>query len=227
MRIDPGTVEGMEDFFLYTVEDFLTPSYFKFLTQRGMYANKYTYIPDDSAYGANKPPVSAWNATHVSDVGQFAFVVLHGTAVNDSEMFTFLEPMLFQLYDKFTTYDFKGVTRAKFNILTPRPECQELLHNTPHVDLEIITNTQAVHTALLYISGEDGDTVFFKERFDPALPRPETFTEFMRFAPKPNTLVFFNSAYYHASSNPRSGNARCVLNVIFDASAAKDATDAT
>lgn len=214
MRIEPGTVEGMEDFFLYVIEDFIPPTYFKFLVSRGMYTSKYGYY-SDSAYG-NKKLVETQN-TQVFDMGQFAFpVMLHGVPV-DVEMFSFLEPAIFQIYDTFPEYTFKGVNRAKFNILMCYPECDTNKYNTPHFDVGLPHSNEVVPTALLYIEGTTGDTVIFKERFEPLLERPETFTEFMRITPKPNTLVFFNSTYYHASSNPRTGGARCALNIVFDA----------
>lgn len=218
MNIELGSVAGMEDFFLYVVEDFVPDTYFKFMVPRVMYAPKYSYISNSAYFGGTTVvPESEWSKEHVSDLGQFVFSVVSFGTVTDSEIFSFLEPMLFKMYDTFPAFNFNGVSRAKFNILTARPERAAHLHNIPHVDLDTATNTAPVYTAILYLDGEDGDTVFFKERFDPALPRPEKFTEFTRLSFKPNTLVFFNSAYYHASSTPRSGGARCVLNLVFDA----------
>lgn len=211
-----------DDFFLHTIEDFLQPSYFNALKNRALAAPCYRFVENTARVEGYITQENRDNGD-ISDVGQAVYAVLVGRgAPLDKSMFTFIEPLIFSVYDAFPQYQFNGINRAKFNILPLRPERGEMVHNTPHVDMPNPQEGAPIHTALLYLNGEDGDTVFFNERFTANADTPSTLTERMRIQPKPNTLVFFNSAYYHASSSPRWGSARCVLNIVFYATDAKE-----
>lgn len=209
-HIRQGSVLGMEDFFLYEVEDFLEPMYFSQLKERAMLASKYRY-GSPTSYVAS--PERAANNKNVYDHGQFVYTLLYDGRPVDDTMLAFVEPLLYKVYDLFDAYTFHGLHRAKINILQPVPNLDPAMYNLPHADIQ----RKTVHTGVLYLTGSDGDIVIFKERFENNEEYPEKFTEFMRITPKENTLVFFNSGYYHASSNPKQTGARCALNLIFDA----------
>lgn len=211
-----------DDFFIHTVEDFLQPSYFKALRNRALAAPCYRFVENTAMVNADVTESNRDNGD-ISDVGQAVYAVLVGRgAPLDQNMFTFIEPLIFSVYDTFPQYQFNGINRAKFNILPLRPERGDMVHNTPHVDMPNPPDGKPIHTALLYLDGVDGDTVFFNERFESGSAYPPVLTERMRVQPKPNTLVFFNSAYYHASSSPRYGTARCALNIVFYATDTKE-----
>lgn len=194
--------------------NFLTPSYLKHIYHRALMAeyvfiNSVSYAEDDDM----KP--TAITGVDVFEVGQFSKgVIASGDAsMQDLEMFTLLEPYLFQVYDSNPEIIFSGVHRAKFNLLVERPDRPELACTLPHADVRGLRG----YSALLYLHDADGDTVFFNERRTPECMVPTAFTEAVRIKPTANTLVFFPSHIFHASSNPRFGGNRHVLNVVFDA----------
>lgn len=192
------------------IEDFLSPSYFSLLKERVLMEPKYQLVPHTSYLPSENHLISA----NEFDVGQFVCSILtpEQGIVNES-LFRFLEPAMLQLYDKLPNYDFRGVVRAKANILTCRPDFPQEAYNEPHVDWD----SSSVFSCLLYLDDADGDTVIFNEKFNEQGVQPNRFTELIRISPKPNTVVFFNSGHYHASCNPRKSNYRAVINIIFNA----------
>ena len=190
------------------IENFLTPSYIDNLREM-VEKTSYEYIRDTS-YPSQMNVVSGDSDKNIFDVGQFTCTIIGPGLDTKQELFAFLNPFLFQVYDSFTEIEFKSIFRMKFNLLTERPDAPIGSYNRPHED-----STKG-HSALLYLHDSDGDTVFFKEKYSPSENRPTSFTEDFRIRPKKNTLVFFDSTIYHASSNPRFGGNRYVLNVAFN-----------
>ena len=212
MYIEKGSVPGMEDFFLYEVENFLSPSYFSALADRVLKAPKYTYIPKTSGLNAACDEAMARNNT-VVDNGQFVYSIIQQGDILDEQMFFFTEPMYFQIQDMFPQIKFHGMFRFKSNILTRTHGYAPGVYNRPHTD-DLFPNTIS---AIFYLNDADGDTVMFKEAFAGANVYTDTYTEYLRMSPKANTLVVFNSGYFHASSNPVTADRRVVMNILFDA----------
>jgi hypothetical protein len=76
----------------------------------------------------------------------------------------------------------------------------------------------------MYINDSDGDTVFYKEHYDPECgvsskkyleSIQEKLTVDTTIAPKANTLVIFDGLQYHQSSTPTTVPKRTTLNFNF------------
>lgn len=88
-----------------------------------------------------------------------------------------------------------------------------------HVDYE-----RPHQTALLYLDDSDGDTVIYKERYNPMIKirsddhweRIEaSATEAMRVSPKSNRMFFFNGLHYHAGHMPIASARRIAVNINY------------
>lgn len=78
----------------------------------------------------------------------------------------------------------------------------------PHVDYEFPHKT-----LLYYVNDTDGDTVFYRERFDGQ--EPTNFTVEFSNTPVKNQAVLFDGLHYHSSGFPRKTSKRIAINVNF------------
>jgi hypothetical protein len=88
-----------------------------------------------------------------------------------------------------------------------------------HVDYE-----RPHQTALLYLDDSDGDTVIYKERYNPMFKIHSddhwehieaNATEAMRVSPKANRMLFFNGLHYHAGHMPIASARRIAVNINY------------
>ena len=70
-------------------------------------------------------------------------------------------------------------------------------------------------TALLYMDDADGDTVIYKERYEPGEPEPEIFTVIGEVNPKKNRLLIFDGLHYHAGTTPTKVARRVIMNINY------------
>jgi hypothetical protein len=83
----------------------------------------------------------------------------------------------------------------------------------PHVD---IPNMEGYKTAIVYVVGDDGDTIFYNEMFSgDGTPNPDDLTEMCRITPVPNSGIVFDGHRYHTGLLPQTSKARLVLNFNF------------
>jgi hypothetical protein len=88
-----------------------------------------------------------------------------------------------------------------------------------HVDYE-----RPHQTALLYLDDSDGETVVYKERYNPIIKTPSddhweriesTATEAMRVSPKANRVLLFDGLHYHAGHMPVNSARRIAVNINY------------
>jgi len=99
--------------------------------------------------------------------------------------------------------------RVRLGLLT---RGQEQILNPPHVDFHYPT-----YTGLLYLNDVDGDTHFYKERFESVekeqkLRKNNSFTLDRKVSPKANRLILFDGNIYHSSQTPTTEAYRWVIN---------------
>lgn len=83
----------------------------------------------------------------------------------------------------------------------------------PHVDL---TGVSGYKTAIIYVAGNDGDTILYNEMFDGRiLPESNELTELCRIRPMPNSGFIFDGHRYHTGLLPEISKIRLVLNFNF------------
>lgn len=71
-------------------------------------------------------------------------------------------------------------------------------------------------TALLYLDDADGDTVVYRETYEPDHVRdPSQLTVLGTISPKPNRLAVFDGLHLHTGTLPVKANRRVVLNVNY------------
>jgi hypothetical protein len=87
----------------------------------------------------------------------------------------------------------------------------------PHVDIPNFCAEGLVYkTAIVYVLGTDGETIFYKDRFNgDAVPDTSNMTESHRITPIPNSGVMFDGDVYHTALLPQTSKVRLVLNFNF------------
>lgn len=124
---------------------------------------------------------------------------------------------LFTLADRMGV-EIRSISRIRVGLLEPKPQLH--YRNIPHIDSEI-----EHYVGLLYLNDSDGDTILYKEKYDPSegLTESEYYdiildrkvTEDVTITPKANKFIAFNGYYYHSSTCPSSVNRRVTLNFNF------------
>jgi len=102
---------------------------------------------------------------------------------------------------------FQQLRRVKIGLITKRDKKVE---QGAHVDYH-----EPHKTILFYFHDSDGDTIFYKEKFDPLKSQPKKFTKEKTITPKANTLIGFDGWQYHSSSSPVKNGHRIVMNINF------------
>lgn len=112
----------------------------------------------------------------------------------------------------------KNLYRSRTNLETIKPVYHE---HTPHID-----DMRKHVAAVLYMNDSDGDTIFYKQKFDSCSGRDWMqdidyiklnggFQIEKTLTPKENTVVLFDGATYHSSYAPVKSHTRCVINFTF------------
>jgi hypothetical protein len=89
----------------------------------------------------------------------------------------------------------------------------------PHVD----TNTPHM-TALFYLNDSDGDTIMYKEKYDPSkgVDQYEYYEKYIKtptvektVTPEKNKMFWFDGLQYHSSNSPTNTSKRFIINVNY------------
>ena len=90
----------------------------------------------------------------------------------------------------------------------------------PHID---IPNFEGYKTAIVYVVGQDGDTILYNETFNgEPIPKSDNLTEMCRITPEPNSGIVFDGHRYHTGLLPQTSKVRLVLNYNFTCDAVTD-----
>jgi len=93
------------------------------------------------------------------------------------------------------------VRRAKFNLLPKQPYTQQELDKTIHQDHP----EDGVYKSMIYyLNDSDGDTVIYEDGKE------------IRYTPKANTAIMFDSELRHRATPPTKEKTRVVLNIVFN-----------
>jgi len=112
----------------------------------------------------------------------------------------------------------KEIYRTRTNLETIKPIKYE---HTPHVD-----DTRRHIASILYLNDNDGDTIFYKQKYDSSKSR--CWGEYMNYikhnegfeieqtiTPKENKVILFDGSTYHSSFTPTKYHTRCIVNFTF------------
>jgi hypothetical protein len=89
----------------------------------------------------------------------------------------------------------------------------------PHVDTDF-----PHRTALFYLNDCDGDTIMYKEKYDPTrgINQTEYFKQYVKTAtvdytitPQANQMCWFDGLTYHSSNSPTNSAKRYIINVNY------------
>lgn len=122
-------------------------------------------------------------------------------------------PYLWSLLER-NGYELSELYRVRAFMSLPSNE----QHNGfPHVDIPDFCAAGVTHkTAIVYVLGNDGDTIFYHERFNgDALPDVDAMKESHRITPIPNSGIIFDGDVYHTGLLPQTSKVRLVLNFNF------------
>jgi len=186
-------------------ENFLPQPVFDVITEKVM-NDTMPWYTSTTAYANDK------------EVDLFGHSFYH-LAVNDSKVNSalgeFIQP-IFMLSLLQENPKAKKPFRIRLGLITVT---QKTVFHKPHVDFDYLHQT-----GLMYINDADGDTVFYKEHYDPecGLSSKEyleniqdKLTVDTTITPKANTLVIFDGLQYHQSSTPTTVPKRITLNFNF------------
>ena len=93
------------------------------------------------------------------------------------------------------------VRRAKFNLLPRQPYTQKDLDKTIHQDHP---ENGVYKSMIYYLNDSDGDTVIYENGKE------------IRYTPKANTAIMFDSELLHRATPPTKEKTRVVLNIVFN-----------
>lgn len=112
----------------------------------------------------------------------------------------------------------KDLYRSRTNLETIKPIYYE---HTPHID-----DQRKHYAAILYMNNSDGDTIFYKQRYD--VNNQRNWIEDIEYikqnggfeiertlTPEENKVVIFDGSIYHSSFSPVKSHTRCVVNFTF------------
>jgi hypothetical protein len=97
----------------------------------------------------------------------------------------------------------------------------------PHVDIpNFCADGIKYKTAIVYVFGDDGDTILYNETFNgESLPKPDELTEMCRITPVPNSGIMFEGHRYHTGLLPETSKVRLLLNFNFTIKEKSDAIE--
>lgn len=156
---------------------------------------------------ANSKNYSGELAKKLQDAPQFVASYMRGNILDDGAPH-FLPYLFAGVVASKTGIDTTKILRCKANINLPLNGQVDGSFYEPHVDDPDLLGVQDFVTAIYYVDGSSGDTLFFDRDNNGCL------TELQRVSPKKNRFVYFDGAILHAGSPPVSGK-RVVLNMDF------------
>ena len=166
--------------------------------------------------------VWSWNST-ISGGTSNLFGFSHGifdAGQSSSRFYEFLLPIFIQAKAETTA---KVLLRARGDMTV---NSGEQITYEPHIDMP---GHKEHINMIFYIGDSDGDTIIYKEKFEPVevlgeapsglqdskYEVPKTLTEEQRISPKANRLVIFNGEHWHTGQSPINHTRRVILNLNF------------
>lgn len=161
--------------------------------------SRNTSIP---IYGYDKPIINAKNSN-----GLASMTYVDGK-IKDEKRHSIITPMLFKL-DEIVG----GFELIRCRLAINLSDGHGGLHQQ-HVD------QNGPHCVLLYyVNDSDGDTVLYKERYDPSKDPwesyPKEFTVQSYVSPKAGRAIIFDGLQYHSASSPKESQERAIINIDF------------
>lgn len=170
----------------------------------------YAHMADGSHVYSNE-----YTDEHTCDYGQFVSTIVDtsGKPTPFTDYINFLRPLVYSVQDRVPELKLNSIFRCKANILLQQRDADINHYNIPHYDYAASNAWSLVY----YTDDCDGDTFMFNEFQDlhDQKYKPSNLTIAQRITPKKNRAVLFQSARYHASSNPIKNKSRFVYNFIF------------
>lgn len=157
------------------------------------------YLPS-TAY-----PTGADISFHQAADASFSHVVLDNDF--ESPFCQMFLNMVLTIFDK-ADEDYETIGRMRLGLL---PRTSRPFKHLPHVDYY-----EEHKTALICLSGNNGPTVFYKEKYVVGSDEiPEKFTKMKSVKPQANQVVFFDGLTFHSSTTPTTDVPRIMLNVNY------------
>ena len=187
------------------VDDFLNAAYYKGLENTVLTSFNWGFNVSISGYDV------------LEDSGLFGFShSIFDAGISASPFYQFLIPFLLQSSEAAGA---KILLRARGDMTV---NTGKRITYEPHIDMP----AHREHINIVYFVGDsDGDTILYKEKFDPVTPEtytktslykvPETLTEKQRISPKANRAVIFSGEYWHTGQSPINHTRRVILNLNY------------
>ena len=196
------------------LESFIPKSYAneieRFINSPGHFQWSY-YDQIANEYGDQ--PTIYKNPNIINPVGLAHVFIESGRVVSDH--FTFIKPILLFL-EYHMDFEIQRVLRVRARRTLRDKTLSSSHYNPPHVDLP---DAEPYKSLIYYVSDSDGDSVFFKERYNPTNSLPEVkdtdVTEVARYTPKKGNGIIFDGHQYHSGNSPRITPHRTVINFDF------------
>jgi hypothetical protein len=180
------------------IDDLLDESLALEIEQLVKHRLHYSYIPKTT--GVDRTGYTEVTLTpDTKDTGQMCCSVYH---INNKQPTPFHGAI--GLLDQIL--EVEEVLRCKVNLLFVDSGREDQQHHTAHVDSE----EDKTLTVVYYCNDTDGDTFMFNEVY-----KTDKLTQLERVAPKRNRALVFDARRYHASSSPKNGDNRFVVNFVF------------
>lgn len=171
-------------------------------------------------YTQTVAPVQSGDCTYDRIFCHLFYQSMDEVPIKDELMKSLTDTCIASILEK-TNLTIKDLYRSRTNLETIKPIKYQ---HTPHVD----DNKKHV-AGILYMNDSDGDTVFYKQRFDPSIDRHWTedilfhqsnggFEIEQTVSPKSNKVVLFDGFQYHGNFSPTVSHTRCVINFTFSTS---------
>lgn len=193
--------------FVEVIDDFLSPSYFKFLTEDIFFDDNFPWYFSEEASYPDNISYSVNGDVQNNSFGFNASLFNDGKFNNNfsSKLCGSVYPFALMVKDKLHASTIMRI-RADLTLWNPT----NLMHG-PHVDYNGFH-----YSSIFYLNESDGDTVIFNEK----VPKGKKIAEMDRHSltikeviePKPNRLLLFDGTYIHTGHSPSKYKCRKILN---------------
>jgi len=162
-------------------------------------------------YGAE---IDYKNPNIINPVGLAHTFIDQGNII--SPHYSLIKPILLFLEYRMD-FEIKKVLRVRARRTLQNKSLTPSHYNAPHIDLP---DAEPYQTLVYYVNDSDGDTIFFKEYYEPekgyrSMIKDTDITEVARYTPKKGNGVIFDGHQYHSGNSPRIQPHRTVINFDF------------
>lgn len=163
---------------------------------------------------SNNTAYTLTNSQNLYNGSFFHIAMMDGR--KNSEVAHSLEDCLYLVLESMNV-SLNRLHRIRIGFIPISPVCHV---NMPHVDVPFNHNV-----GLLYLNDSDGDTIVYKEKFQPSKKDVLQYfqqdlngivSELSRFTPRENKFIMFDGMHFHSSSTPIKTKRRIAVNFVFD-----------